>query len=266
MADDVHAAGEVGQEVVAIAVHHLGDFGIPKGVFVVGAEMHGTYHMHVLVVDGLPVEDIGVEGEYETRVVVGFVDGLVSGCLLALDTDNRSGKVGLVGVMFGIVHGTVSLLGSVRGLLRGCESLLVGCVAMNALGFLILGVDIPDVLKITFGASAGIFVYIFAVGNVLKHVVGHDALALVDSGCGLETTRRGESCKALLTLSNIALVHGEGIAGRFADRILVGAAVGNSGKQVGRHDVADVVVAGRHLGYLHEIWSKNRCTSWKNTV
>lgn len=252
MANDIYAAGEVGKEIVSVAIHHLGNLRIPKGVFVVLSEVHRAYDVHVLVVDRLPVEYIGVEGEHKAGIVVGLVGRLVLRSFLAFYSNHFAGEMGFVGVVVGIVHGTISFLGSFRGLLSGYTVLLVGRLGTKALGFLVLGVNTSNMLQIPFSASTGVIVNIFIVGDVLKHVVRHYALSLMNIS-GPAAARCAECSESLFSFVTVTLVNGECMAGRLADVVLVVTAVGNSAKHVGRNYVADmVVVAGGHLGNMRK--------------
>lgn len=111
VSDDVDGVGEVAEEIVAVPVHHLLDLGVPEGVLVLLPEVHRANDVLVLVVDGLPVEDVKVEAQHVAGVVEGLVRGRVANCFLALDAYHGPGEVFLVLVVVGVVHGPVRRLG-----------------------------------------------------------------------------------------------------------------------------------------------------------
>ena len=73
VADDVEGLGEVVDEGVAVAEDHL--LGVPEGVAVLLAEVDAADEGQPAVVDGVALEDRGVEVEGAPQVVVAVADG-----------------------------------------------------------------------------------------------------------------------------------------------------------------------------------------------
>jgi len=109
MADDVQGLGEVVDELVAVAKDHL--LRVPVRVAIVCAEVDGADEAQALVVDGVAVEDLGVEVKGVAEVVVTFLDGVVasSGRGLPFLEDKFAGKEIVILVMVGIVDLAVEM-------------------------------------------------------------------------------------------------------------------------------------------------------------
>lgn len=70
MADDVQGFSEVVDELVAVAKDHL--LRVPVRVTVVDAKVDATDKAEALVIDGVAVEDLGVEVEGVAKIIVTF--------------------------------------------------------------------------------------------------------------------------------------------------------------------------------------------------
>ena len=88
MTDDIQAAGETMQELVAVPKHHLHPGWIPESVLISLTEVNGAHYVHVPVVDALPVEFLEIELENLSNIVVRVVSGFVFDGLLALDPND----------------------------------------------------------------------------------------------------------------------------------------------------------------------------------
>lgn len=65
--------------------------------------MDAADNVHVLVVDGIPIEFLLVKIQNDTNIVVGLVNSLIRNLILALFANQLAGKVCLVCGMIGIV-------------------------------------------------------------------------------------------------------------------------------------------------------------------
>lgn len=69
--------------------------------------MNSADDIHVLVVDGKPLEMLLVELQDNTHVVVGLIDSLVLGFCLAFRANELAWKITLVIAVLGVMNGSV---------------------------------------------------------------------------------------------------------------------------------------------------------------
>lgn len=77
------------------------------GVFVAFSKVHSADNIHVLVVDGKPLEILLVELQDDTHIVVRLVDSLILGLCLPFRANKLPWKITLVVAVLGVMDGAV---------------------------------------------------------------------------------------------------------------------------------------------------------------
>ncbi len=149
--DDIEQNEGGEDNAITVAVSHLA--GVPEGVVVIGAVVHGTNQVHAGAVDAVASEDHLQEVAHHAVEVEGVVDDVVADGSVILAASLGAGQA--LGVL-GVVDDALSVL----------ERLLVADVAVLAASPELLGGDQGVEIR---GVAGG-------AGRVKKHVGRNDSL------------------------------------------------------------------------------------------
>lgn len=134
------------------------------------AKVHSALDLGVLVVVAVPVEQLGIELEHLACVVIGLIDSLVLGCLLAFLSTELAREAGLVHAVFGIVDSTFDV--------KSVGGLGVGGIG-TGLELLLMLVTLCIKLKSLAGRVSDVGGVVRAIGNSAKDVRWDEAAGVV---------------------------------------------------------------------------------------
>lgn len=220
-------------------------------VLVVLGEVHRAQHMHVVVVDAPPVEDVEVEMQHLSDIVKRLVGSRVLRGSLALDTDDLAGETRLARVVLSIVDGSPEAVAVIRLLLSGTSRSqgLLRLLASNALLDLVRADSPLQILELSAGTSLGLGIYVVGFGDVAQHLLRYDGLTGSIVRVLLAAARQRQGSESCLSGRAVGVVVSERLPSNLAMLFRVGSALGNTAEQVLGHDRADVRVVS-HVGWL----------------